>query len=306
MSGHADALDDETLAQLEAEVQESDLEELVDSVVKDAAESSEDEGEDPDTKIVSAKIFVNTMGPKGESKKVRVKRVCTVTDLRKALGTFINVPHKELELEINGEPLYYAKLCPFEKYDPDLITVHWFRAPRLPNLLARKRLKDVHARSRWGRTALHYAVMDRDVLLVEELLLHPGFEAHADGQGPLNAQDGFGDTALMLASLQGDLEIVEPLLERLAKTHFENLYGRTAVMLASEHGHQLVVQALLRAGADVRPPKVTKSKATTKACPRNLATLNRRDRVNDAVKGFLKEKAVFESIDGFAQLSSEA
>ena len=58
-------------------------------------------------------------------------------------------------------------------------------------------------------------------------------------------------TALMLASAQGHVPVVELLLQRGAKVDRLDAKGRSALMLAAEKGRADVVQLLLKAGADV-------------------------------------------------------
>jgi len=64
--------------------------------------------------------------------------------------------------------------------------------------------------------------------------------------------NGRGDTALIIASRHGQVEVVELLLERGFRREAANKYGMTALLLACQHGHNDVVQALLgHGGVDV-------------------------------------------------------
>jgi len=63
--------------------------------------------------------------------------------------------------------------------------------------------------------------------------------------------DRFGRTSLHLASLRGDTEIVELLLEAGANVNIKNKFGWTPLHLAAREGHIDIVQMLLEAGANI-------------------------------------------------------
>ena len=60
-----------------------------------------------------------------------------------------------------------------------------------------------------------------------------------------------GDTALMLASMNGQRKVVQTLLREGAKVDTKNNKGMTALHWAAKNGHSQVVCALLTGGADV-------------------------------------------------------
>jgi ankyrin repeat protein len=60
-----------------------------------------------------------------------------------------------------------------------------------------------------------------------------------------------GETALMLASREGHLEVVRALFAARADVNTKDDDGGTALMYASQEGHLEVVRALLTAKADV-------------------------------------------------------
>jgi len=265
-------------------------------------EESEDEdsSEEEDFRVAGdapkakpAKVKVVTVGPEDQRKKVKVKREGTLAEIRKKIGSELRIPLKSLELEIQGDLLLQARTYPFHTYDVEE-PIRWFRADRLPRLLASKGLKDLNARSRWGRSILHYVSLDRDEVMMSTVLEHPLFDLRL-----VNARDGYGDTALMLSSIQGDLDMVEMLLDKEAETEHQNIYGRTALMLASEHGFHQVVTALLRSHALLPKPAKTKSRATTKASAKSLVRLNRRAKASESITNWLKEEAAFKSDGDF-------
>ena len=67
----------------------------------------------------------------------------------------------------------------------------------------------------------------------------------------INARDGRGQTALMLAAREGHCEVVEWLIQHGAALDHTAKYGLTAVMLAVIRGHIDVVRKLTNAGADL-------------------------------------------------------
>ena len=67
----------------------------------------------------------------------------------------------------------------------------------------------------------------------------------------INAQNKYGDTALMLASQNGHKDVVQLLLEKNAIVDIQNKYGMTALMKASSRGDKKMVQLLLDHGADI-------------------------------------------------------
>ena len=81
-----------------------------------------------------------------------------------------------------------------------------------------------------------------DVPVLERLLA-----AGAD----IDALDGHGQTALMLAALEGHERAVAFLAQRGANLNHTAKYRLSALMLAVIRGHRWVAQALVNAGADL-------------------------------------------------------
>jgi ankyrin repeat protein len=70
--------------------------------------------------------------------------------------------------------------------------------------------------------------------------------------GDIDARDGHGQTALMLAAVAGHDEVVEWLIAHHAALDHTAKYGLSALMLAVVYGHVAVVRALVAAGAETR------------------------------------------------------
>lgn len=68
---------------------------------------------------------------------------------------------------------------------------------------------------------------------------------------PVDTQNSFGSTALMLAAQNGHHDIVELLLKRGANTDTQDNNGITALMLAVDLGHHDIVDLLLKQKANV-------------------------------------------------------
>jgi len=71
----------------------------------------------------------------------------------------------------------------------------------------------------------------------------------ADG-ADIDARDGHGQTALMLAAAAGHAQVVEWLVGHAAELNQTAKYGLSALMLAVIRGHVEVVRTLVAAGAD--------------------------------------------------------
>ena len=92
---------------------------------------------------------------------------------------------------------------------------------------------------------LHRAARGRHISQVRELIA-----AGVD----IDARDGFGNTALHIASNQGYTEIVRELIEAGADIDIKSASGLTPVHLASSNSHPETVQMLVAAGAVMAGP----------------------------------------------------
>ena len=90
--------------------------------------------------------------------------------------------------------------------------------------------------------SLEAAVKTSDLAKVQELL--------DSGVSP-NTQDTDGYTALMLASNQGNAEIVQALIAAGANLNLQNTNGDTALNIAMQDEHTGIAQALIAAGANL-------------------------------------------------------
>jgi ankyrin repeat protein len=86
------------------------------------------------------------------------------------------------------------------------------------------------------------AVRAGDVKTVERL---------SDAGFDIDALDRYGQTALMLAAMEGHTAVVRVLVARGAKLNHTAKYHLTALMLAVLNGHEHIVRELAGAGADL-------------------------------------------------------
>jgi hypothetical protein len=99
---------------------------------------------------------------------------------------------------------------------------------------------DPNARDETGQVALGLAVRERSDRVVDVLLKHP--------QVDVNTANSAGETALMLAALQGRLEMSQRLIERGARIGQQ---GWTALHYAASGPEPRVVALLLERGAPI-------------------------------------------------------
>jgi ankyrin repeat protein len=116
---------------------------------------------------------------------------------------------------------------------------------RVESLLAEG--ADVDARDEQGYTALHYAVIRKDLEIVRVLLDH-GADLFAQ---VVSGQYSIGDSAITLAALYGHSDIVSELLSRGASVDTRDRLGTTALMKATVIGNMETIRTLLENGSDV-------------------------------------------------------
>ena len=98
------------------------------------------------------------------------------------------------------------------------------------------------------------------------------------GGADINALDEHGQTALMLAAVNGHSNVVEWLVARGAVLDHTAKYGLSALMLAVLNGHIESVRTLVRAGANLElrgtgAPGFAGKKALDLATGRNAADM---------------------------------
>ena len=99
--------------------------------------------------------------------------------------------------------------------------------------------EDVNCRDKENRTTLFWAVFSGHTSIVRLLLKQPGIDVNVkDNQA--------GQTALAIAALMGNVEIVHLLLAvKSLNVNSTEKNGDTALMVAANHGHTSVVELLL-------------------------------------------------------------
>jgi ankyrin repeat protein len=101
---------------------------------------------------------------------------------------------------------------------------------------------DVNAKSADGTTALHWAVYNGNVALVERLIA-----AGAD----VSVANSFGSTPLSEAATVGNTAIIEALLQAGAAADAPGADGQTALMIVARSGNTAAAEVLIDGGADV-------------------------------------------------------
>ena len=113
---------------------------------------------------------------------------------------------------------------------------------RALELLAAQPRVDVNQRSSDGTTALHWAVYNDDVPLVDRLL--------AAGADP-NARNDYNATPLVEAAIVSNPAVIKRLLKAHADVESANADGQTALMVIARSNNVEAAKLLLKAGAKV-------------------------------------------------------
>jgi ankyrin len=113
---------------------------------------------------------------------------------------------------------------------------------RVAALVLIERRADVNAPEADGTTALHWAVHNGDVELVDRLI-----RAGADAR----AKNEYGATPMSEAAILGNAAILEALLKAGADVESPNADGQTALMVVARTGNVEAARVLIRRGADV-------------------------------------------------------
>jgi ankyrin repeat protein len=107
-------------------------------------------------------------------------------------------------------------------------------------LIARR--ADVNAPEADGTTALHWAVHQNDLDLVERLIR---------AGAKVSARNDYGATPMSEAAVTGNADMIEKLLKAGADVESPNADGQTALMIVARTSRVDTAQALLRRGANV-------------------------------------------------------
>ncbi len=67
----------------------------------------------------------------------------------------------------------------------------------------------------------------------------------------IHDKDDNGWSSIIVASIYGDVYVLELLLSKGAKTHDKDTYGWSPIIVASRHGHVNIVELLLSKGANI-------------------------------------------------------
>lgn len=104
---------------------------------------------------------------------------------------------------------------------------------------------DFNIRARLGALPLHFAAREGNAMIVNMLLCRKGtaVDAMADARS--------GHTPLILASMQGHIDVLKVLLEHKADIDRADRANNTALMWAASGGFENAIEFLAEAGADV-------------------------------------------------------
>jgi hypothetical protein len=119
----------------------------------------------------------------------------------------------------------------------------------IPTLMDKYGL-DPHNRDHWGRTVVHYAVSEKNLKLVSELIKRLTPEE-------LNAEDNEGHTPVLVAIQNDSLDIVEDLLKAIGANEINKILKRGMSMvhlLANNPCPQRWIPLLAKYGADFNQP----------------------------------------------------
>jgi ankyrin repeat protein len=170
-----------------------------------------------------------------------------VAKLFDSYGLFLQ---KESSLRIHWWEAYDKMVGGYQDECPTLLhmactfeIIPWVEA-----LLAKKSwrpryYKRVDKKDARGKTALHSAVLTRNVAVVRLLV---------DRGADVDAKDNYGMTVLHSAALRGDEAMVRLLVERGADVKAKDKNGETMLHRAASGGDEAVVRLLVDSGADVK------------------------------------------------------
>ncbi|KAL3989604.1 Ankyrin repeats (3 copies) family protein [Acanthocheilonema viteae] len=140
------------------------------------------------------------------------------------------------------------------RFDPSLKPAGSVGCVSVQDILSEK--NDPTLTDIFGRTALHYAALNRRIDLLPML--------HAFGL-KLDTEDSKGETPLYLAAREGHVDVVNLLLSFGANSRITDQLGRTPLDVAKERRHYLIVELLENVKVNnVDIPKTLKKKRIRK------------------------------------------
>ncbi|KAL7714683.1 Inversin-A [Entamoeba marina] len=107
-----------------------------------------------------------------------------------------------------------------------------------PTVYQQKFLRSEMVKATDDITPLHVSVFFNKVEFIESLI--------EDYQINVNYQDNFGNTALMIAAVTGNVEAARELLSNNASKTLVNKYGQTAILVALRYGKGDVAQTIIK------------------------------------------------------------
>ena len=130
------------------------------------------------------------------------------------------------------------------------------------------------------------AVQQNNIDFVKDVLNNPEQRIQLINEKINNA---LRRNALMVASFEGHLDIVQLLLDNGAKVNDVDSTGMTALMLAAERGHLEIVKLLLSKGANI-------DNKTTVGLPQNALEIARQNGHNNVAEVLQKRYGIMDAV----------
>jgi ankyrin repeat protein len=134
-----------------------------------------------------------------------------------------------------------------------MIAVENQNTEEVTKIIKKSSLEEINTKTPFGNTALHYAIISKNVELVQTLI-----KAGAN-------TNVFGEIIPLQYASVANLEITQLLISNKTKIDFSNRYNETALMFAASSGKTEIVSWLLENGADKSLDDVFSETALIKA-----------------------------------------
>lgn len=82
-------------------------------------------------------------------------------------------------------------------------------------------------------------------------LVHISIQMDMKPESNLDLQNEYGETRLMLAAREGNLDLIKTLIQAGVNLNLQNKHGETALIVAAKNGYTDIVDALIQAGANL-------------------------------------------------------